>query len=224
MRPLAGLRDETGMTLPELLVAVAIGGVVTILVATNLLGIVRVSASVEQRTAGVQDLRTALEILERDLRAANPIDAIPTGQPVSTYDTELAFSVYCSTPGVDGCGSDRLREISYRVVGNGLERTVAGVSGQILGPTGPAALPVTSQRGAVVNAVAQPVFRYFDGDGVQLDTSGATAAPPSQFRNCVKEVRVHLEVVTESRSTGAVPTAQLETGATIRNFHEVPGC
>lgn len=220
----ARLAEERGTTLAEIMVVCALLGMVSIAIVTSMTSIVGVTASAEQRTAGIQDARYALEVLERDLRAANPIEAVQAPTPVSVYDTSVSFSIYCAQAGVGTCGSDHLRRVTYQVVANRFERVEGGVTQLLVGPSGPDELPLAQQRGAVVNAAGTPVFEYVGADGELLETSGAQAAPGAQFRNCTNEVRVHLEVVTESGGTAA--PIQLDTAATIRNYqvHEVAGC
>lgn len=215
------LRDERGMTIGELAIVAMLLGLVAAMIMTSLSATVRAGSIVQEKSASLQNVRTALEVIERDLRAANPIDAIDAALPVSQYATKIQFSVYCADQGVSPCGNDRLRSVTYQVVANRLERVENGATQLLVGPGGPDSLPVAKQRGAVVNDVTEPVFRYFDKRGAELATSGATP-PSSKFRDCVRHVEIFLVVVSES---GEVPsTMELKTSGTLRNYNEVDGC
>jgi type II secretory pathway component PulJ len=213
------LNDEQGTSLAELVVVIALLAIVGTMIAQSMVSAVRVSTSGEDRSFTLADTRTALERVERDIRAANPIETAAT---VSAYDTSVSFSIYCANAGTGSCGSDHLRLVTWRVVGNRLERAEGGVVGYELGPSGPAGYPVNQQRGAVVNPTIRPVFTYYDASGTRMPTAGVGALAPEQFRQCAKEVVVTL--VANAESGTAPSTIDLSTSATIRNFHEVSGC
>lgn len=216
------LRDEGGMTIAELAVVALLTGLVGAMIMVSLSTTVRASSLVQDKSASLQDMRTAIEVIERDLRAANPIDAIDAALPISTYANKLTFSVYCSTVGVDDCSNEHLRSVTYQLVGNQLERVQGTTTKILVGPSDTPSLPIDKRRGAVVNTASQPVFRYFDKHGVELPTSGASTPPSSQFRDCVRHVDIYLVVVS---AAGETPTTmQLTTSGTLRNFNEVDGC
>ena len=219
----ARLREERGATsVAELAVVALLIGAVGAIIMTSLTSSLRAASAVQDENASIQEVRTALELIERDLRAANPIDALPSATPVSTYATSLSFSVYCATPGTAACGTNNLRAVTYRLNGNQLERVQGGTTGVLAAPNGPLSLPAAQQRGAIVNASTEPVFRYFDKDGNELATSGVDASPSSHFRDCVRYVEIFLRIVTEA---GPAPkTATITTSGTLRNFNEVAGC
>jgi hypothetical protein len=156
----------------------------------------------------------------RDVRAADPIDPLPLGTPVSVYDSSVAFNVYCAQPGVGGCGSNRLRPIRYTFANNALAR-VAGTTVTFIGPSGPASLPRPLQRSAIVNASDQPVFSYYDGKGGRLDTSSAGVAV-SNINLCARRVEVHLVVQAEAGNPKS--RVDLRTTIDLRNFREVKLC
>ena len=216
------LRAEEGITVMETTVTVALLMVVVLMAVTTLLSTLHTSSAADDRVNSIADVRTALEQVERDVRAANPIAVLAGSTPVTTYATTVSFSVYCPTVGVNGCSSDHLRAITYDVTGNGLYRTYGAVRSMIMGPQGPSALPAASQRGAVVNPATRPVFEYLDADGAVLDDSATSPLPTERFRDCTKQLRVTLVVVSEASS--APKTVDLTTSATLRNFHEVSGC
>jgi type II secretory pathway component PulJ len=211
-------RSERGNTVMELVVVVAILAVVGTMIMQSMLASVQTSASGAQRSYAVADTRTALERIERDIRAANPIEVAAT---TAAYDTAIRFSIYCSDAGVGSCGTDNLRQVTWRVVDNRLERLEGSVVGFEIGPSGPAGLPESQQRNAVINPSTRPVFKYYDANGDLLPTAGADALPPEQFRLCAKTVEVTLVTVAEP---GKSSTVDLTTSAALRNYYEVDGC
>lgn len=219
----ARLRDQRGATsVAELAVVALLMGLVGAVIMASLTSSVRAASAVQDQNASIQEVRTALEVIERDLRAANPIDALPSSIPVSQYATSLSFSVYCATAGTGDCGTNNLRAVVYRLNGTRLERVQGSTTGVLAAPSGPVHLPAAQQRGAVVNTASEPVFRYFDKDGNELATSGTDASPSSHFRDCVRHVEIFLRIVTEAGETPK--TAALRTSGTLRNFNEVDGC
>lgn len=216
------LGNERGTTMVELSVVIVLTALVGTMIMTSLLATVNAGSTVQDQNTSNQEVRTALEILERDLRAANPIDAIDPSLSVSQYATSISFSVYCSSAGVGDCGANNLRGVTYRVTANRFERVMASGTSVLLGPDGPASVAPSLQRRAVVNSASQPVFRYFDKYGDELPTSGVSAPPSTHFRDCVRHVEIYLLVNT---TAGAAPkTADLATTGTLRNFNEVAGC
>lgn len=220
LRSCAGpARDhQGGFTMLELAVTVLIMSIVLATLFPALDSFVRHTTQTEKKAQVLADTRRAVETIARDLRAANPIDALTA---LTDYNNRVRFSVFCSTPGTNGCSSARLRQIEYRRVGYQLERIVNGGAAQvILGPSGPTGRPAIEQFGAVVNT--GPVFRFFKRDGQVLATSGASAPPSSvQFRDCAKSVEINL-LVRQAR-TGET-NATLLTQVDLRNWNEVTGC
>lgn len=214
LRRLRTARDD-GFTVAELIMVVGLLGIVLAMVYANMDVFLRISGRTDNRSIAVADTRTALERVTRQIRAANPID--PLADP-TVYGRTIAFSVYCSTPGVQGCGADNLRQVVYELDGNELVETVGTSTSTILGPDGPAGIPAGQRRGAVVNTAAQPVFRYYDSEGAPLDPVTDLA---TTFRDCTRSVEIHLVVVSEPQSSDRV---DLSTRVDLRNFNEVAGC
>lgn len=216
----ARLDDESGFSLVELLVVMVMMVIVTGVAFNGLNNVTKNSWSTEQRSAAQSEVRGALELIIRDLRAAQPINVRTT---VDEYATAVDFFVYCSPAGVGTCDADGNRHIEYEVVANQLERTAEGVTTMRLGPSGPDGLASHLQRSAVVNdPVTEPVFTYYDKNGVALETSGPSAPSETTFRNCARSVRIHLVVRGEPNNVAS--ELELETTVALRNEHEVPPC
>lgn len=215
-------RDEAGFTLMELLTVCLIMGFVSVLLFEVLFSFTRHTHVTELQSRTVQLTRDGVEQIARDLRAANPIDALDAGEPLSTYDSEVSFSIYCSNPGVGACTTSRLRPVTYRVVDHRLERVVAGDVVAIVGPQAYTNRPVAERPGAVINPAAHKVFRYFDGNGNEIPTSGAGApASSAKFRDCARSVEITLFV--RSADVGD-KFINLKTRIDLRNWNEVTGC
>lgn len=211
--------DEAGFSLPELIMVVMLMSIIGVMLFTSMATFTRSTASTDAKTLTLSDTRTALETIARDLRAANPIDAI---SPTTRYDTEVGFSVFCSSPGANGCLSTNLRPVVYRVAGHTLERVVGGSTRPLVGPEGAPTLPGQLRRGAVVNSSTEPIFTYLDRDGVRLATSGVGAPPSTSFRDCAKTVRIHLKVRSAHNNPDAI--VNMITTVALRNYNEVNGC
>lgn len=220
--PDARAQGEGGFTLVELLMVVLLMGLLGVALHTSLDALVRVTRTTQDKSAVSDDVRTAIEVLGRDLRAANPIDDIAPSS-VSDYQNRLTFSVYCSTPGTADCGTDRLRRVTYQVVGNRLERVVGTTTTVLMGPNAQTAVPVDQRLGAVANSASEPVFRYFDRTGAGLDVSGGDSSVTTRrVHDCTKSVELHVKVVSEPRKPATA--YNLVTTLNLRNFSEVIGC
>lgn len=211
---------EEGFSLVELLVVMLVMSIVSAIVMAAMVSYTRSTAAAEARTRALSDTRRAVETITRDLRAANPIDAVT---PVSLYDSQVEFSIYCSNAGVGECGANNLRQVRYRydAATRTLYRDVVTGSAPLLGPTDTPSLAASKRLGAVVNSSSQPVFQYFDRDGNRFNTTSGNAPPATTFRDCAKTVRIHLVVRSEANTDA---TVDLTTDVALRNYNEVDGC
>jgi len=108
------LRDQRGFSLAELLVVVAVFGLM-------LSGLLFVQMQGQQsylmgsrRVEAQQNGRVALELMVRELRSAQSVTAIPS-------ETDITF--------VDGTGAT----IRYRLAGNTIDRVTGGVTTPLIG-------------------------------------------------------------------------------------------
>lgn len=214
----AGDPEDDGFTLVELLVTTLLVGIVTLVLFSTSDALTRIAATTQSRSETLGDSRTALERIARDLRAANPIDAITTGA-TSQYDSAISFNVYCKT-GTSGCSSN-LRAVKYSLAANVLSATSASGTTALVQANGSPTLATTLRRGAVVNPSTSPVFTYFRRDGTAIATD-ASGPPYSYFRDCTKTVKVHLMVRAEPNKPTQV--IDLVTTVNLRNYNEVNPC
>ena len=213
---------QAGFTLIELSVTVILMGIVSVILLTTLTTIVRTSTETDRKSLTTAEARLAMERMARDLRAANPLDAIVATLPTSTYDREISFKVFC-TGGI-GCVSG-LRPVKYSVSGSTLTQAIGSSPARtLLGPSESPTLPDAMRRGAILNTTAQPVFTYFNKHGVQLATNTTVGAglAPSNFRDCAKRVVIHLLVRANPNEARSV--IDLTTSVQLRNYNEVNPC
>jgi type IV pilus assembly protein PilW len=122
---------QQGFTLIELMVAIAISGMLMAVVAMAYTGQSRSNNAVQDMAALQQDLRGALQLMAREIRMAgyNPNGAVGTGIESITNaggDPELHFKMDIDGDGAIG-GSE---EISYAINTNGaLGRETGGAGG-----------------------------------------------------------------------------------------------
>lgn len=205
-------RSESGFTMVELLTVTLLMAIVSVILYEAMGAAIFQTTVTDQQARALQQSRTAVDQLAQDLRAANPIDQLASGEPLSTYDRRISFDIYCS-PGTPGCPADKLRKVIYRVTGSParLEREIeGGAVVTVLGPAG------ARNRGEILNSSAQPVFRYFDRNGLQLSTA---AGSDVAINRCAKAVEIYL--VVRAADTGD-RSVNMKTRIDLRN--EVKGC
>ena len=214
-------REQSGFTLVELMMVVLVMSIFGLVVQTSLSAFQRTARGVQDKSTSLADVRTAEEAVARDLRAANPVNALAAGQPMSTYDTQVQFDVYCSTVGSGGCSSQHLRHVTYQVVGNTLQQVVtSGSQRALVGPIGFGTLASSLRPGAVINDASEPIFQFLDKNGSRFLTDGSV--PSTTFRDCTKTVVIDLKVIAEANSSSN--PINLVTKVELRNFNDVPPC
>lgn len=214
-------RGEGGFTLLELVAVVGIFSIFSIAITASLQSFTKTTASTQNKTFALADVRGAVENIARDLRAANPVEAISATLPVSQYDNQVSFTVWCATVGDNGCTASNTRKVVYSMSGSTLTQTVGARTRNLLQPDASmTGLPAAERPGAVANTAAQPVFTYYTKRGTQLSTAGGT--PATTFRNCTKTVKIHLVVMADARRPDTA--INLVTHVDLRNNNEVTNC
>ncbi|HUQ40452.1 MAG TPA: type II secretion system protein [Acidimicrobiales bacterium] len=212
-------RDQRGLTMVELLITMSLMGVVMAMAGAGLINMSKAAKTNQDRSESNAAIRLALERIARDVRAANPIDV---QTPVSLYDSQIKFSVFCNPATSADCPASGLRLVTYRVLNNALEYSYNGGAFRSLLKPDAATGPLTSRQFAVVNVAAEPVFTYLKSNLAPLITQGTDAALPEKFRDCAQTIRIRLRVITENGNTRT--PAELRTVVALRNFNEVSNC
>jgi prepilin-type N-terminal cleavage/methylation domain-containing protein len=161
----ARLADERGFTLPELLVAMVLFGILSAAFAMVISATVRHSAVITNESVLQTQTRVALNQIVKDLREAtlsttagtSPFVAVGGVMSSSTVTFYAPDSTYATaTP-----TTYHLREISYRVSGGQLQRATS-VSSNTNGP--PWTIPALGSWVPLVDGVVNTAaFAYYDG-------------------------------------------------------------
>jgi len=169
--------DESGLTLTELVVVLAIMGIVMAALAGMLASSVRSSSEIQDRSALQTEARATVDTAIRDLRQAYTGD--------TTYPIETATSTTLQFLSPDRATPFHLRRIAYRLSGGKISRAQTtstdtdGAPWVGLGWTTFASIPSTawaSKVGSVTNAA---IFSYYDQSGALLT---GTITPSSVYR------------------------------------------
>lgn len=209
-----------GFTLVELMVAMAIGGIVMAAVMTAFLSQHRTYLAQDDVVEMQQNARVAMDMLVRDIRMAG---YNPTSEPlkfafvdgvnfnngsgvntaVSTDSSQIAFTADRDGDGtvdraaedVNGDGKDMsdMEQIAFRLSGTSLQR-YSTVTGAI-------------NWQAVAENINQLEFRYLKEDGSNLDVSGNFAATSGD----ILSIQVSLMVQTPTAAVNGPPAQKYTT-------------
>lgn len=202
--------DEGGFTLVELLVVLAIGGVVLTLVTSAIIGSLNATRRGEDRVDALNDLQRGLERISREMRTASPIILDPDGDYRDSLGARVVrggeiieYRYYLETTTFDDETSEtELREDVRRFDSSGT--------------------PIDTQDGLFIANVANqatgtPLFTYFvfdqdSGEVVEIDCSSLTESQCRDRHLTAAQVRLTLEKVLDEQDP-----IQVETVVNIRN-------
>jgi prepilin-type N-terminal cleavage/methylation domain-containing protein len=185
---------EHGLSLVELLVTMALMGVVASLTASTVIGVNSNLTKNRNREDSLRIASVAMESMSKSLRSATPLDV--AGTPPSrlpafsqALDKEMTFYTSLSGP---------LRRVHYLIdaSGNLVEQTALARAGSA--PYWDFTGQPTSSRviGSKVPAAAAALFVYKDDTGAVIPAPGTDATALTQVRS----VDVTLTVQADSRS------------------------
>lgn len=178
MMPRPNDRDQAGLTLVELLVAMTILGVVLSALTAGALSLYRASYNVDLGTSNQSEARQAIAVVSRDIRAASPVR--PSTEPafLVARPDEANF-----TANLDDSTRPRL----VRIFIDGDNRLIEDAT-----PADPSSDPETGLTwdtdndavvryiaAFVVNDASLPVFRYLDSNGTALPYSTSACSGPN---------------------------------------------
>jgi prepilin-type N-terminal cleavage/methylation domain-containing protein len=199
----AHLNHSRGFTVVELVMAIAVGVVLLAAVSTAMVAGQRSSTGIERKVTTNQDARAALEIMAAEIRMAsfNSLFAVnlwrnPANCNVATNQTykgiqeatatSITIEMDIESPNPSGVCGDTAGEIiryEYDAANLRLNReAITCTPGRsplaLLSFLGPIAGEPAVRTVEVVNG-ALPVFRYFDGRGVEIPVASLPGAIPN---------------------------------------------
>jgi len=162
------IKDPSGFTLVELLVAIAMFGIITALIVSNYSRQSQTSTSQNQVVEVQQNVRAALYILEREIRKAgyDPDEndnhgIINAGTGLTNTAADALSFTYDDDTGAEHTATINLFDSSIDISAS-IDEIQITASGQ------PIAENIAN------NELNQPLFEYFDGDGNSMGNSVAT--------------------------------------------------
>ena len=193
------VRDQSGVTLVELLVVLVILGVVGSVVTTAIVSSLRSAAVTTDRVIAINELETAMQRMTRDLRAARPA-LIFEGEDI---DRSVGAVVD------QGAGE---REIKYFVTDqDGRDVLIREVRESD-------SLQVSQTLVTLVDNEDIPVFEYIKSDGQPVDCAGLPHEDCADEVRRAPEVRIRLVRGIERRDRRPVT---VETIVSVRNVRYV---
>jgi type II secretory pathway pseudopilin PulG len=178
------LRGESGVTLVEIAITLAIFSMVSALLMNTLATTSTATAHVDDQNRGLADLQTVSERMSRDLRVARGIDTGATASQLTIWidsdsdykrETEesVTWRIKCRS-GID-CGSDERQYDVERVVGD---------------PDEPQSVHVVGQ--SLVSGIA---FEYLLDGVATLDHQAATSVKVSMQYDAIVDAFAKLNIV-----------------------------
>ncbi len=168
---------EAGFTLVEVMIA----GMIAAIVSAALFGMLDSQTKAERRISNFVDnqetARQAILAMQRDLRSAEPLAPLPTGEDFK-FRVDLAI--------FDGPESTTTEAIRWRVEPQSGTAPPALVR-ELVQSNGTVA--VTHRLGGVANrALNQPLFTYYQADGVAFNWTDT----PGTIAHCTIRIRIDL--------------------------------
>jgi prepilin-type N-terminal cleavage/methylation domain-containing protein len=231
------MREAKGFTLVELLIAisVAMGLLAAVYMAVN--STQRHSTSIERKVTAQQDVKPALDLMAMEIgmvsynpTAATNLWVNPTGSCLGAATNQTYRGIQEATAnsivvemdisgsaGGDGDGmlgdDNEVIRYNYDTTNQYITRAVNCAAGQpFLGDTAASGRPRTVR--VINNTLGIPVFRYYDGTGAEIASTGLPAGIPN-----IRRIDITLAVETEdvNVNTGQRITLTYSTSVIPRN-------
>lgn len=199
VRPAGRGRGDTGLGLPELLVTMAVFGVLLLALGSVLVSLLGVSRTATVKTATTADARIAMEAMTRSLRVA----ILPSGEASAvTVSEPNRVQFFASLDRAAGQNSERATQVTYAYAAPCVTET------QVLATPNPDPDPATvaarpfvwtgpGTTRCLIRTSAPPVFTYYT-DGSITRADGTVVAPVTPTtateRDLVVSVQIALEV------------------------------
>jgi prepilin-type N-terminal cleavage/methylation domain-containing protein len=211
-------RDESGVTLAEMLVTLAILGVILTMASQSAFGLFRATSTVEERNVAADQSRLAVAATSRALRAAAPRPTTggstpPTFEVATTTQVRFYAALGSGTSAIDEEQRIVPVRVEYRVAGTQLLETVTD---PVIDAAGEVTYPGAGRTRLVAdhlrNPVGDPVFTYRRADGSALPLT-PSAADMRAIRS------VGLTLIASRDATPRTPPQEVRTEVRIINAH-----
>ena len=215
------MSDKRGFTLVEILVALGIGVIMLAAIYSMVNLSQNTSSGMERRVAAQQDEKTALELMAMEIGMASYNPNFTTGNWVintacatasanqnylgiqeatsTSITVEMDINESCTANNAPSCMNNPNKVISYNYDASNLyitRETNCGGAQPFLGDTAASGntrtVRVINGNASIYNPVI-PVFRYFDGDGIEIFPTAAPASIPN-----IRRIEITLAVETEN--------------------------
>lgn len=188
-----------GMTLLEMLVAIALTSVIMIVLVNSVLFFYRANSTSLEQSYQIDSARRGIELLALDLRETMHGD--DGSYPVAAIGTS-SITFYTDV------GNDQnIERVTYLLSGTTLLRGVLASSGSPRVYTGAAATSTVSEYVRNIEE-DQPLFRYYDEEGVEITAMNQSG-----------DVRfISISVIVNILPERAPEEFTLRTAATLRNL------
>jgi prepilin-type N-terminal cleavage/methylation domain-containing protein len=198
-------RGERGQSLFEVIIVVALLGVVLTMVYEGIDSATRAIGGTEKRLANLDEARVLMAVTTKDVRTATRLQA-GTSPFVLANTREVIFYANLNNNGASGSVVDNGPRMVRIYVDNNSE-----LIEQVTTPDATSVAPAYTYNGAptnryvgrfVANTASNPIFRYFDSNGAEL-----TAVPLSATdRLAVDSVQITLSIKGTTTFTLATTT------------------
>lgn len=229
------MSDKRGFTLVEILVALGIGAIMLAAIYSMVNLSQNTSSGMERRVAAQQDEKTALELMAMEIGMASynsfltniwvdPANctALSANQTYKGIQVATANSITIEMDINDnGSIGDANEIISYNYDAGNLyitRETNCGGAQPFLGDTAASGntrnVRVINGDASIYNPVI-PVFRYFDGDGIEIFPTAANPAPIPNIRRI--EITLAVETENPDLNNGQRKRMVYSTSVIVRN-------
>lgn len=237
------MSDKRGFTLVEILVALGIGAIMLAAIYSMVNLSQNTSSGMERRVAAQQDEKTALELMAMEIGMASYNPNFTIGNWVINTDcatastnqnylgiqeatstsitVEMDINESCTVNNVPSCMNNPNKVIRYNYDAGNLyitRETNCGGPQSFLGDTvasgNTRTVRVINGDPGIYNPVI-PVFRYFDGDGIEIFPTATNPAPIPNIRRI--EITLAVETENPDLNNGQRKRMVYSTSVLVRN-------
>lgn len=199
---MARRHDERGVTLVELLVVVVLMALVGGVLVSGVVANERVTRQVQERTYTSTDLQTVVERMGRDIRAADPVQAVvgASSLQIRVFRGAACYRYAYVVEGTELVQYTQQLTPDPNPIGSPTNYSACST------PTVSSTIPATAQRRVLIAGLASSaVFTY-------QDAAGATLAFPGATLSTIRTI-----TVTVSHAATDRPDMVITTSVNVRN-------